>query len=284
MKFLFDIIKGIFIGIANAIPGVSGGTMMVSMGIYDDIISCITNLFRQFKKSIITLLPYVIGMGIGIVGLAFGIEYLFGSFPMQTAFLFIGLILGGLPILWGHLKGKKLGVSNGIVFLLFFALIIIMQLMGGKGGREVVLEVSFLAVGKLFLIGVLASATMVIPGVSGSMILMILGYYNPIIETVTSFVKALAAFDVPGLMHGLGIILPFGIGVVIGIFLIAKLIEILLKKQEGLTYSAILGLVAASPAAIIMQNTIPAVHLMLVVSCAVTFAVGFGIAFLLGRE
>ena len=76
MKYLIDILKGVVIGVANAIPGVSGGTMMVSMGIYDDIIYCITHLFKQFKKSVLMLLPYFIGMAVGIVGLAFAIQYL----------------------------------------------------------------------------------------------------------------------------------------------------------------------------------------------------------------
>ena len=70
MEYIFKIIRGIIIGIANAIPGVSGGTMMVSMGIYDDIIGCVNNLFSNIKKSILTLLPYVIGMGVGVVGLS----------------------------------------------------------------------------------------------------------------------------------------------------------------------------------------------------------------------
>ena len=98
MKFVKDILKGVVIGVANAIPGVSGGTMMVSMGVYDDIIYCITHLFKQLKKSIMILLPYFIGMAIGIIGLAFSIKSLYANFPFQTSMVFIGLILGGVPM------------------------------------------------------------------------------------------------------------------------------------------------------------------------------------------
>lgn len=80
-----SILKGMVIGIANIIPGVSGGTMMVSMGIYDKAIHCITHLFSEFKKSILFLLPIFIGMGIAIVGSSFGLEYLFAQFPVQTS-------------------------------------------------------------------------------------------------------------------------------------------------------------------------------------------------------
>ena len=76
MKNLINqLLRGIVIGVANIIPGVSGGTMMVSMGIYDTLIHCITHLFKEFKKSILTLLPYIIGMVVGIIGLSFAVTW-----------------------------------------------------------------------------------------------------------------------------------------------------------------------------------------------------------------
>lgn len=255
MKFLKDILKGMLIGVANAIPGVSGGTMMVSMGIYDDIIYCITHLFKQLKKSIITLAPYLIGMVLGIVGLAFIIGYLLEHFEFQTKMAFIGLILGGVPLLLGKIKDTKKGAPHALVFLVFFVAIIAMQYFGGEG-KEVTLTVGIVPAILLFIVGVIASATMVIPGVSGSMMLMILGYYNPILLAVKEFVTCLAGGDWNRILVLCGSLVPFGLGVVIGIFAIAKLIEILLKKQEALTYCGILGLVAASPVVILMETAL----------------------------
>lgn len=258
MKLIKDIIRGIVIGIANAVPGVSGGTMMVSMGIYDDIIYCITHLFSQLKKSLKILAPYMVGMVIGIVGLAFAIEYLNTHFPFQTSMVFIGLILGGVPILWKRVRGEekqhKLHLGHGIVFLLFCATIIILGLPGiGQNSKDVVLTVGIIPGVLIFLVGIVASATMVIPGVSGSMMLMLMGYYNPIIEAITGFIKGAVKGDWHTVLTVSGSLVPFGLGVVIGIFAIAKLIEILLKKFESLTYCAILGLVAASPVVILMK-------------------------------
>ncbi|MCH5267894.1 MAG: DUF368 domain-containing protein [Lachnospiraceae bacterium] len=255
MKFIKDILKGMLIGVANAIPGVSGGTMMVSMGIYDDIIFCITHLFKQLKKSIIILAPYVIGMAVGIVGLAFVIGYLLEHFEFQTKMAFIGLILGGVPLLLGKIKEKKKGIPHAGVFLLFFLAIIAMQYFGGEG-REVTLTLGIIPAILLFIVGVIASATMVIPGVSGSMMLMILGYYNPIMLAIKDFVTALTGGDWNRIFVLCGSLIPFGLGVVIGIFAIAKLIEILLSKQETLTYCGILGLVAASPVVILMETAL----------------------------
>ncbi len=283
MKFIISILKGMVMGVANIIPGVSGGTLAVSMGIYDDIISSITHLFKQFKKSVMTLLPYFIGMGVSLVGLSYAIKYFLANYSLQTNMLFIGLILGGLPVLAGRFKGKKVGAGAGVAFVIAFAAIIVLQLLG-EGGGDVVISVNAVEVVKLFIIGVIASATMVVPGVSGSMILMILGYYNPILTEVTKFFDALKAFDMAAMIDGAMILVPFGVGVVIGIFAIAKLIEFLLSKYEVITFAAILGLVIASPFAIFMNASIPALGFGNVSVSIVTLIVGFVIAFFLGRE
>src|SRR5699024_10621211 len=104
MTSLLDILRGIVIGIANIIPGVSGGTMAVSMGIYDKLIGAVTGLFKHFKDSVKLLLPLGIGMAIGIVGFGFLLEYLLANFVLATCLTFVGLILGGLPILWARLN------------------------------------------------------------------------------------------------------------------------------------------------------------------------------------
>lgn len=284
MEGLKKIVKGIVIGIANAIPGVSGGTMMVSMGIYDEIISCVTGLFKHMKKSILTLLPYIIGMGIGIVGLARIIEFLFEDFPLQTALLFIGLILGGLPVLAGKVKNKTIHLPHIVVFVLFFALIIALQLLDGVAGKEADLSViSLVSIIQLFAIGILASATMVIPGVSGSMMLMVLGYYEPIIAAINQFIDALIAMDFHTILVLCGSLVPFGLGIVIGIFAIAKLIEILLQKYELMTYSAILGLIIASPVVVLMGITFPALNFVVILTSLIALFLGLFIAYNLGE-
>ncbi len=288
MKFIKDILKGVVIGVANAIPGVSGGTMMVSMGVYDDIIFCVTHIFKQLKKSVMILLPYVIGMAVGIVGLAYAIEWLMAPehIPMQTSLVFIGLILGGIPAIWQHLKGKKMGISHGLVFLVFFLAIIAMEAFGGSG-KDVVLSANPVMLIKLFGVGVIASATMVIPGVSGSMMLMIMGYYNPVLHAIKDIVSALKDGQWGVFLENCIPMIPFGLGVLLGIFAIAKVIEFLLEKAEGITYCAIMGLVIASPVVILMRaykdgyagDFTPGK----ILTCLIALAVGTAIALLLGK-
>ena len=125
---------------------------------------------------------------------------------------------------------------------------------------------------------------MVIPGVSGSMMLMIIGYYNPIISHINLFIKALVALNFDQLIQSAMILAPFGLGVVIGIFLIAKMIEILLKNYESHTYCAILGLVIASPIAILMGINLTHLNLPILLTSAITFVLGLIIARFAGQE
>ncbi len=253
MNLVKEILRGVMIGVANIIPGVSGGAMGGSMGIYDKMIYAVNHLRTEFKKSILTLLPYLVGMVLGIAVLSFVIGFLFQEYPYQTSMGFIGLILGGVPAIMSGMKGERRGAAHYLILLVFFAGIILLEVFGGGEEQARVLEPGVGMAIKLFLIGILASATMVIPGVSGSMILMLLGVYTPILEQIQAFIKAGMAVDIQALLSGTAILAPFGIGVAVGIVLIAKLIGYLLEHFRSYTYMGILGLVFASPVVVFLQ-------------------------------
>lgn len=260
MDILKRLFCGIIVGIANIIPGVSGGTMMVTMGIYDRFIDSLTNIFSDFKKNIMFLIPLLIGMGIGIVGFTYIVEYLLKRYTLPTSMAFIGLILGGLPVLMKKLNEKRaethsnFNIANVLCFLLFMALVIVLPLIKGNDNALSKIEPSVWTAVILFFVGILASATMIIPGVSGSMVLMIIGYYYGILNGVKLFFEALKSFDVTGIFSQCAVLVPFGVGVIIGIFGVAKLINYLFRKYGVSTYCAILGLILASPFAIIYQS------------------------------
>ena len=281
MRLAKKILQGVAIGVANIIPGVSGGTMMVSMGIYGDVISAVTGVFSHFKQSVKLLLPYIMGMMFGIAGLSFVIGYLFEYYPFWTAMLFIGLIFGGIPMLLPKVSGQKASLVEVTLFFLFFALIVAMEFL--QQGTDQVLMVGVNSAVTLFFIGALAAATMVIPGVSGSMLLMSLGYYTPIINDINQFFLALFALKFNAMFHCMGILVPFGIGVVSGIFLISKLVEYLLEKHERKTYFAILGLVVASPIAVLSGIGLENLNLWRLLVGLLLFVVGFLTANVLGK-
>lgn len=278
------ILKGVVIGVANIIPGVSGGTMAVSMGIYDKIIHAATHLISEFKKSMKILIPILIGAALGLVVFARLIQMMFDHIPFQTNLLFIGLILGGLPAMAKKVKGQKIRLSHIISCVLFFGLVVGLAALGESEGAAADLSFSVVNALKLFGVGVIASATMVIPGVSGSMVLMLIGYYNPVLNEVNRFMDNLVKFNVPGLLDGCTVLIPFGIGVVVGIFAIAKVIEIIFNKFPYVAYWAIIGLIVASPFGILMMNDLGNINVVSVLTGIVALAAGIFVAMKLGEE
>ncbi len=243
-KNIILILKGMIIGLANVIPGVSGGTLMITLGIYEQIIDTISHFFSNFKNN----LKFIIPLGIGIVLALLLFSKIIGlsleKYPFATTLFFLGLILGGIPLIIKNMKkNSEKKVSNYIIAFLSFAFIIIFAMQ--KTGNDVALTITFPSMILLFLVGIIAAATMVIPGISGSFVLMLLGYYKPIIDTVRSITN----FSL--LKNNLIVLLIFAIGVLIGIVLVSKLIELLLKKFETKTYYAVFGFVIASLIAII---------------------------------
>lgn len=257
MTFFMDMVKGIFIGVANVIPGVSGGTMAVSLGLYDKMIAAISNLLKDWKKSLKVLLPIILGCAIGIIGFTYAIEYLLSNHTFPTCMAFVGLILGGIPMLVHALRKElhkspngRIGISGIIAFLVLFCVAAFMPMLNSDTEVLRTFTPTPWTLISLFLVGVIASATMVIPGVSGSLVMMILGYYYGVIDTIKLFLDSLKAFDMAGMFQGAILLFPFGIGVLLGIFLISKLITFLFERYGLQTYCAILGLIAASPFAI----------------------------------
>lgn len=283
MKLINQLLRGMVIGVANIIPGVSGGTMMVSMGIYDTLIDCITHLFSDFKRSVKTLLPYVAGMVIGIFALASLLTYCFAHFPLPTSTTFIGLILGGLSPLLHKIDKKRLNWLASLIFVVFFVLIIVMALSNpvGSEGRITATPGEMLM---LLVMGVIASATMLIPGVSGSMVLMLLGYYQPVLASVNDFKDGLLGGNMALAMQQLLILIPFGIGVLLGIYFVAKAIGWLLRRWPTHTYCAVLGLVVASPIAILLRTDLSGFSVGVLLVSIVTFAAGFVLAAWLARN
>ncbi|MBQ3705953.1 MAG: DUF368 domain-containing protein [Clostridia bacterium] len=280
LQWILDIVRGAVIGVSNIIPGVSGGTMAVSMGIYDRIIYAVNQLFRDFKKNFRQLLPILIGVLIGLFAFAALIGTLLGTdsdtIPgtrLPTNFAFIGLILGGLPAIYKRINLRSAGIPGLILFLVFLALVVVLPLLNPPEVKTVTPSLGTALL--MILLGAIASATMVIPGISGSMILMLLGYYNSVINAM----NALRGGD----WSSLAILLPYVIGLLVGIVFIAKLMNFLFKKHAAITFCAIFGLVIGSPVALLLQNRecFPLAGAGTWIACAVCLVLGFAAAWFL---
>lgn len=270
-----NFIGGILIGIANIIPGVSGGTIIVILGLFDKVMESISNIFKlkiSFRKrvdSLIFLLQIGLGLVVGLVGFAKILEYLFVKFEIQTLFFFAGLILASTPMLKNtEMDNKKI---IPIYFILGILLIgIIAYLNPGESDNivkldtllETTLSMNYLI--SLVLIGAISGATMIFPGISGSMVLLVIGKYH----LFKGYVANVTTFD-------LNILIPLifiAIGVGIGIILSAKITNYLLKNFKQKTMSFIIGLIIMSSIIILptdgynLINTLTAI-LMFILGC-----------------
>ncbi len=280
------VVKGFIMGIANIIPGVSGGTLALILGIYEDFIGAISHFFSNFKKNICFLAPIAIGILLAIASLSRVIDYSYKHYPIPTSLFFVGLVIGGIPMLYSKVKGKKevKQASSYLIFLLTFALVIFMacsSLIFGEGLKVSLSNMGFVNYLLLFLVGVIAAATMVIPGVSGSLVLMLLGYYYPVIAVIKEFTS------LKNIGSNILILGVFGIGVLLGIVLISKLIEFLFNKYEAKTYFGVLGFIIASIIAIpisAMLNIKVSFDIIQILIGIIFLVFGYTISYKLGEK
>lgn len=267
MDKILNIIKGMVIGVSNIIPGVSGGTMAVVFGIYDKLISSITNFFKDWKKNFAFLFQIALGAGLGIILFSKLLTYLLDIYPQQTNFFFIGLILGSVPILFKKATEKKVQPVNIIWLVVTFVLLVWMALSGEAEGSSTILTTlnlkSFIS---LALAGFVAAATMILPGVSGSFVLLLLGLYDTMLAAVSNF-------NIPLLFAG-------GIGALLGLVTMTKVIEAIFNKFPQTAYMAILGLILGSVFAIFPGFTFGVSGIVSIIACVI----GFLVAYIIGKN
>ena len=240
MKILKLILAGIVIGVANVIPGVSGGTMAVVFGIYDELIGVISFNIKQIFSKWRFWLPLGLGMGIGIIAFSKIVTFLFEHFPVQTQYFFVGIVLGSIPLILKRtsLALKKENLGNWISALVGLVIMLLMVFINTDSMVSIIqTELTFGLGVKLLVGGALAAFAMIIPGISGSFLMVILGVYSTIIAAISDF--------------NLPIICVVAVGVIIGIFAGAKGVQVLLNKVPNQTYGAIFGLVIGSVFAIL---------------------------------
>lgn len=270
MKFLLNIIYGMIVGIANIIPGVSGGTMAVILNIYDELISSFTGLRKHFKKSILYLLPIVIGAVAGVFGFSKLLEFLLNDYPMPTNFFFIGLIVGGLPLVFRKAMETKFKPVSVIPFIIFLGIMIALAFIntGSSETAGIITTLDFGTVVYMILGSALAAMCMIIPGVSGSMIMMIIGLYNTVLTSISNL--------------NIVMLIPVAVGIIIGIVGGAKLIDICIKKFPQATFFAIMGLMIGSLLSV--YNNSGFVFNVQGIIAIFTFIAGFLISFAFGSE
>ena len=239
---IFRTLKGAAIGVAIIIPGISGGTVAVLLEIYEEMIKAISSLRKEFKKSVLYLLPILIGMIIAFGIMYFPMKYALLYIPLQTISLFSGLMIGSCPKMITDAKKNGFKMIDLISLIVPFVFVLGICFIPDMGDVDLSIDMPIINYLLLFIVGVVASYTLVIPGVSGSMFLLIIGYYHLIFNTISQIKTN------PG--HSILVLMIFAIGLLVGFFTIAKIMKVLLEKYPRATYWAIVTFVICSIPAI----------------------------------
>lgn len=281
MRFLVKVLKGALIGVSIIVPGLSGGSIAMSMGIYDQLLDLVT-ISGDTRRKAKVLMPYGIGAVLGIAVFSFIMEWLFLRYPLQTVFLFSGLILGALPMIFKNIKGTKLKLSHITLVIGAALIVILMSIMSGDVSSAKQLTASLPHAALSFALGFAAAATMIMPGVSGSTLLILFRYFEAMLQTLNSFVLALLNFNIAVLLKSSVIIIPFTVGAILGVIFMARVLKTLFSRFPYSTNYAIIGLVASSPFALIYGHKFSDVGVVGYIILAALLAFGYYLGVSLG--
>lgn len=262
-----NIYRGMMMGASDVIPGVSGGTIAVLLGIYDRLIAAINGLMsRDWKKQLGFLIPLGIGVAAAVLLLAKLIEWLFEHYPGPTQFFFLGLIIGILPYLFHKAEAKQKFKGSHLLLLLVGVVVVGSMIFLNAGEAAVITTMDTKTYILLFFSGFIASSAMILPGISGSFMLLILGVYPTVIGAISNL-----HFD---------IIAVTGLGIVIGLVFMSKIINYFLTHFRTATFALIIGLVIGS--IFVVFPGVPTTTPLFLLS-VVTFVAGLFAAYILGR-
>ena len=244
---IFGFLKGILIGLANIIPGVRGGTIAVILGIFDNLINAINNFWRDIKKNLIFLTPIVSGALFSILFFSSILKFCLREYSLPTNLFFAGLVFGSIPLIYKKAIKNSFKAYHFICATIAALFVIFISNVSINNISEISENVSLLLITKIFFGGILAAIAMIIPGISGSFILVLLGLYTTIINAISNISQCALNFSNKILLINTGaIILSFGLGILLGIIFASRLISALLEKFYTVTYFFILGLVIGS--------------------------------------
>ncbi len=235
-----NLFRGFLMGICEIIPGVSSGTMALLLGIYEQFLGAIGHIVsKHYKKSIIYLLPLVIGMGTAILTMSSLMDYLLTQYTIPTHWFFIGMVLGVIPMMFS-ISNYKVEFKSIHYILMGLTIILLYWLStAGENGTSIEsIDISLLMLIGLFFSGMLASAVMLLPGISGSLVLLIIGAYPIIMRAISEFTSL--NFEV------LPVLIATGLGIVSGLLLAGRGIQFLLRNYTYIMYAIIIGLLFGS--------------------------------------
>ena len=292
LKVIRNFFNGLAFGITETIPGVSGGTIAIILGFYFELIETINHFTDNIRKRLRFLAPLIIGIAAGIVLFSSIINFLLANYSFPTMLFFIGLIAGIIPHIYSKARGgdKSLAFKDILLIAIPFLFLVTISFLKGASvtnPAEAINNIDISYMVFIFFAGIIAAAALVIPGISGSFVLLLLGIYPLAIYSVSSIRFLLADLSNTVLMLSIcKVLLPLAIGVIIGGLAMVRLIEKLLENYSKVVYSVILGLLLGS-VCVLCKDPITyrsGISFIIVVIGILTFVFGAFFSYKLGKK
>ena len=271
MNFLTLLLKGFIIGIAKIIPGVSGALIAISFGIYEKAIKAISNFFENTINNFLFLFPIGLGVLLSISLTSGLILYFINNYYFPTILLFIGLIMGGIPSLIDNINIKKVKFIHILILTLSFSTVFLISLVNGQ---HFFVETSNESINFLlfFIIGFIDALTMIIPGISGTAVMMILGCYNLLLNFLSSLTSVAAIFT------NIFKVIPYLLGIVLCVIILSKVMTYLFDKKKEYMYCGILGFTLSSVLSLFFETFKNNYSILETIVALVLLVVGYNIA------
>ncbi len=243
MKSIIKMIKGGLVGAGNILPGISGSMIAVILNIYKELITALNNIYIHPFKAIKSVWAYVVGVILGIIFGLIVVGYLLEIAPLPITVLFIGFIIGALPTLYQQIKGVKLKWHHYLLFAVSaFVMLSSLFISGDSGSSN-----GFWYHVSVVLVGVIYAIAMIIPGLSGATMLIAFGFYQTLLDLVSSFKDAIISLDFNAFFSQLPILLLLIMGALVGLIIMGRIMAWIMKKYPVHFIIAVLGIVVVSP-------------------------------------
>lgn len=263
---ILTVIKGMIVGGTMLVPGVSGGSMAMILGIYDKVVKAVSSFAKDKKGNAILLALFAFGGMIGMILFAGPVLRLIERFPTPMMYFFMGAVLGSVPLILGKAEVKKPELKAVMFFLIGLAIVMLFTFIP-EGGMQLELENGFKSVLLLMLAGFVAAVALVLPGISVSYLLLLMGLYQETMEAVSSLYFPF--------------LIPLGVGVIAGVILTTRILEQAMTNKPQATYLIILGFIIGS--VIEIFPGLPRINEIVI--SIITFVMGYGIiSYLAKRE
>lgn len=263
MKFLKRLLAGMGIGVGAAIPGVSGAAIAVILKVYEDIISAVNNFRKQFGFSVMVLLPILLGIVCAVIPCIILFSLAFEYLMFVLISVFAGFLIGSLPSITDKVKGVKPNKLQIMLIITGALFVIALGVLSVAFGDKIKIDDLFVNINQnwwlyfvLIPVGALAAVALTVPGLSGSLILLVIGFYRPLVDSAKNWGSACLHGDFSMFFQLVGVIGCFGIGCLIGVVLVSKIMTRLLQNHRDSTFFAIIGFISGSIAVLFFNYQI----------------------------